>query len=132
MSATPVTSEAGVGRGRLWFGLLGGPVAWTAHLMLAYAIAEFGCLSAFGRRTLLGLTAVTWGLLVVSAATLAVAVVAALVARRSREQAPEPGDPNADGPPKGYVAAAGLYLSGFSAFVIAVQTVPIFYYLRDC
>jgi hypothetical protein len=132
MSGTPRAAGAGVGRGRLWFGLLGGPVAWTAHLMLAYAIAEFGCVSPFGHRELLGLTAVTWGLLGVSAVTLAVAVAATRVARRARESAPEPGGPHADGPPTGYLAASGLYLSGFSAFVILVQSVPILYYLRDC
>jgi hypothetical protein len=129
---TTAANGAGVGRGRLWFGLLGGPVAWTAHLMLAYAIAEFGCVGSAPHSTLLGLTAVTWGVLAVSAATLAAAVAATLVAHRSRERAPEPADPNADGPPAGYLAGAGLYLSGFSAFVILVQSVPILYYLRDC
>ncbi len=123
-------SEEPVGRrGQLWFGLLGGAVAWTAHLMLAYLIAEFGCLTAAGHRAYLGLTAVTWAVLGVSAATLLVALAATLVAERNRRRLPPY---EGDARPGAYVAYAGVILSGMFSFVILVESLPILFYLRDC
>jgi hypothetical protein len=101
--------------------------------MLAYGIAEFGCLSAAGHTSALGLSVVTWLLLAVSAATLAVAVAATRIAHRcALELAPRDPTGDAEGPPGGDMAAAGRMLSGMFAFVILVQSVPILYYLRHC
>ena len=47
-----------VSRGALWFGLFGGAIAWTVHLMFAYAAAEFGCIGRLGERGYLGITLV--------------------------------------------------------------------------
>ncbi len=124
--------NANSGRGKLWFGLLGGIVAWTAHLMTAYVISEFGCLSPSMKETFLGLTAVAWSLIAVSLATAAIAAYATLVARRSR-RAPEVktlGD--ADEPAEDYVARLGEILSGLSTFIILIESIPIFYFLHDC
>ena len=126
-------SASRVGRGRLWFGFLGGILAWMTHLMLAYGIAEFGCLSATAHTSFLGLTAVTWMLLVLSAATLAVAAWATLVAYRSGRQLPSASlDADEAAPPGGYMATAGVVMSGLSTFFIIVESIPIFYYLGDC
>ncbi|MBA4068055.1 MAG: hypothetical protein C0501_31000 [Isosphaera sp.] len=130
-------AEQGTGRGevarwRLWFGLLGGAGAWTEHLLLAYAVAEFGCRTPAGHDTHLGLTVVTWLLVGVSAASLLVALAATWVAHRSRGRLSRDGDPAAEDAPRAYLATAGLIQSGAFAFVILVESVPILYYLRDC
>lgn len=122
-----------VGQFALWFGLLGGGVAWLLHLVLAYLIAEFGCLTALRDTRLFGITGVAWLILAVSVATLLVALSAVVVARRSEQRlhAPALAD-SADQGPKVYLARAGFVSSVLFAFVIAVETVPIFYYLREC
>jgi hypothetical protein len=122
----------GVGRGRLWFGLLGGPVAWTAHLMFAYVIGEFGCLSPAGKATFAGLTVVTWLVLALTAVTFLLAVGAAWVAHRCGRHFPGADADTGAQSPKRYLADAGLYLSGTSAFIILVESLPVLYYLRDC
>ncbi len=131
MSATEIARN-GVGQNRLWFGLLGGPLAWTAHLMFAYVISEFGCLTAGGKATFAGLTVVTWLVLALTALTLALAAGAARVAYRSGQALPGTEADTDAQPPKRSLADAGLYLSGTSAFVILVESLPILYYLRDC
>lgn len=45
---------------RLWFGVMGGAVAWFLHFVLAYLIAEFGCVNGWGEVHWLGLSAVAW------------------------------------------------------------------------
>jgi hypothetical protein len=131
VSTTEIAGD-GVGPGRLWFGLLGGPVAWTAHLMLAYTIGEFGCLSPGGKAMLAGLTVVTWLVLALTALTLALAVGAAWVAYRIGQRLSGAAEDTSAQPPKRYLADAGLYLSGTSAFIILVESLPLLYYLRDC
>lgn len=120
-------------RARVWFALLGGGSAWMLHLLLAYAISEFGCLAGFGARHIGGLSAVAWLLLAASALALAIALGATLIARRIRRQALQPSRAATEG-------AQALAFGGQLAFVtnlvfslvIAVQSVPIFYFLRSC
>jgi hypothetical protein len=57
---------------RLWFGVLGGLAAWSAHLMFGYLLISFGCDD--GRSRLGGDTGLTLGYV---ALTLVLAVVAA-------------------------------------------------------
>ena len=118
-------------RFKLWFGLLGGAVAWLAHLMLAYAIAEFGCLGGLGHVYFLGITVVAWLVIVVSVATLLVAVVSTLVAYRC-ERRLRVGPAIEDRAGEADVARAGWITSGLSALVIFVESLPIFYYLHHC
>ena len=124
--------RTGVSRGWLCFGLLGGLVAWTAHLMFAYVIAEFGCLSPSMKETFLGLTAVAWSLLVLSVVTLVIAAYATLVARRVRRTPGVKTFGDEDEPAEDYVARAGMILSGLSTFIILIESIPILYYLHDC
>jgi hypothetical protein len=39
----------------LWFGLLGPPLAWGAHLLMGDGIFELGCTRAFSARAILGI-----------------------------------------------------------------------------
>src|SRR5690606_19904355 len=98
--ATPRTPDAVTGF-LLWFGVLGGAIAWLVHLLGAYAVSEFGCASRFAEVRWLGFSGVAWLILGLSLLTLAVAIVAVAVARRHQRQfsgqveAPrlEPSDP---------------------------------------
>lgn len=114
-------------RRALWFGLLGGAVAWLVHLLLAYVIAEFGCLSPLATHTLLGVTAVAWMLLAATLVTLAGAVAATLVALRSDRRLRDHHEFAG-----AYMARLGLITSGLFVFIILVQSLPIFYYLSSC
>src|SRR6266511_958613 len=38
----------------LWFGLLGPPLAWGAHLIMGDGIFELGCAKAFSHKAILG------------------------------------------------------------------------------
>lgn len=130
-----MTRESGftVSRGRLWFGLLGGAIAWLMHLLSAYAIAEFGCVSELAAVRLGGLSAVAWLILGASVASELFALVATGVAFRSvwllRMHGREPQETRGAWP---FLARAGLYSSGLFGVVILVETFPIFYYLRGC
>lgn len=43
-SAEDISRTESVGSWRLWFGVLGGPLAWITQLVLAYSLEEwFGC-----------------------------------------------------------------------------------------
>jgi hypothetical protein len=124
-------SDGTFGRFRLWFGLFGGAVAWTIHLMLGYAIAEFGCVSSFRDARFLGITGVAWAILTMTALTLILAVGALWVAWRSkrlllteiREQEEEPDE---------FMPQAGWITSLVFVAIIVAQTVPVLYYLRSC
>jgi hypothetical protein len=127
--------EHGGTRPALWFGLIGGGVAWLGHLLSAYLIAEFGCISGLGERHALGLSVVAWLILVASVVALLVAGTAAFVAYRSRERLAresqatdiEPGtNPEYD------MARTGWTTSALFVLIITVETIPIFFYLRNC
>jgi hypothetical protein len=118
-------------RGALWFGLLGGGLAWLAHLLLAYFIAEFGCLAGWGEIFMFDVTAVAWAVIASSALTLVVAIAASLVAFRARKRlAGEQCD--AEPGTELELARAGFITSSLFTFVILVQSVPVFFYLRHC
>lgn len=118
-------------RFRLWFGLFGGAVAWTIHLLLGYGIAEFGCVSSFRHARFLGIAGVAWGILAMTALTLILAVGALLVAWRSkqsllaeiRQQEEEPEE---------FMTRAGWITSVVFIAIIVAQTLPVLYYLRSC
>lgn len=122
---------APVSRFRLWFGLFGGAVAWTIHLLAAYAIAEFGCVSSFREARFLGITGVAWGILALTVLTLILAVGGLLIARRSdrllREEILQKEDD-----PEAFMANVGWITSVVFVAIIVAQTLPVLYYLRSC
>ena len=131
--ADPATI-AGVKNWKLWFALLGGAVAWAGHLMIAYAIAEFGCVAGLGHRYVLGITVVSWMLLAISAAMTALAAAALLISYRIRDRGPSaPATPDPDDDPtREFVARFGLISNGLFLLTILVQSVPVFYYWGRC
>lgn len=127
-----VAREAQVSRGALWFGLFGGAIAWTAHLMLAYAAAEFGCVGRLGERGYLGITFVAWLELALTVATTMVAAAATVVAYRSHRHLRSGEAEDAKVAAERHIAWTGFLTSGTFTFVILFESIPILYYLHGC
>jgi heme/copper-type cytochrome/quinol oxidase subunit 2 len=124
---TPVTRRS------LRFALLGGGSAWFAHLALAFTIAEFGCLAGLGHVQWTGLSVVAWMLLAMTAVTLAVGVAATWVAWRNRRRLLQSWGPRSEShEAEDFTARLALVTNATFVVVIVVQTIPIFYYLREC
>lgn len=121
-----------VSRGTLWFGTLGGGFAWVVHLMGSYVISEFGCRSGLNRVSWLGMTAVAWLLVALSAATLLTAMVSTWVARTCERQLETARDDWETIRSEADIARAGWMASGLFSLVILVQSIPIIYYLKHC
>jgi hypothetical protein len=75
--------EAAVGLGALWFGLLGGPVAWTLQLLVDYPLVAHYCFPDAAKRTMPTLDSLHLLVIIVSALALAVGIAALLTAIRS-------------------------------------------------
>lgn len=116
-----------------WFAFLGGPIAWTFHLLLCYAITEFGCAGDAAPSTLLGVSVIAWAILAVSLVTFVMAAAATAIAWRQQPDRSAPREPT-DEPGSGadYLLRAGVPMGVLSALVIAAQTLPILFYLRGC
>lgn len=84
---SPPATERGAGPRWLWFGVLGGAVAWVLHLMAAWLLVELGC--AQDRHVVLGLGLRTLTVIatVVPAVIAVAALVVALLAVRSLHHA---------------------------------------------
>lgn len=126
MNTPAKTLSAGVSRWTLRFVLLGGGVAWTLHLLLAYVIAEFGIVSGFVDTRWAGLDAVSWLLIGLSVAMLALAAAASWASWRVR---------CADGDDEEARTVRFCVRFGRAAnvaflVIIAVESVPIFFFLR--
>jgi hypothetical protein len=130
---TAKADEPVVGRGALWFGLLGGGVAWALHFLTAYVLAEFGWVSGWGRSEYLGVTFRAWMLLGVSLLMVLGAGTATFVAWRSRRlmslNSSQAG--NSESEAARYMARAGYITSAMFLFIILVESVPIFFFLQD-
>jgi hypothetical protein len=89
----------------LWFGLLAGPLAWTLHELLSYALVRLACANNLDFL----LHVVTLGSLAVAAA----GVYIALRAYRTdtREDAR-------------FLAGAGVLVSGLFMFTIVMEGIP--------
>ncbi len=129
MRSTAITE---VSRGSLWFGLIGGGIAWTIHLLSAYAVAEFGCVGQLGARSFGSISLVAWLELGVTAVTFLIAAAATAISYQclARMRAISPANSNLE--PELYSARAGLYASAIFAFVILFESIPILFYLRSC
>lgn len=127
LQAQPATAK----RTRLWFGLLGGAFAWLAHLLLAWGISEFGCVSGLGSTVRLGLSAPAWLGLFVSILAFGTSAAATLSARAMRKRLVAAGD-IAEDEPDLFLARTGLITSALFTLVIVVESIPLFFYLKGC
>ncbi len=137
-SATPtdenVNSETAVTNLRLWFGAMGGAVAWTLHLLLAYAVAEFGCISPFREVRFLGFSGVAWLEVLLTLVMLVIAILASLVAKRNSKALTGHVKANdlESHDARVFMARSGVLTSRLFVFIIMVQSLPILFYLREC
>lgn len=123
----PVTRRA------IRFATLGGGVAWLSHLILAYVVAEFGCLAGLGREQFAGISVVTWLLFAMTGLTLGLAMAATVVAWRNRHRLLRMrGAPSESREAEDFTSRFGLITDALFVLIIAVQSVPIFYFLREC
>jgi len=129
---TILAQQVGVGRLALWFGLLGEAGAWTVHLLLAYAVAEFGCVSGFGERLWMGISIVAWLEIAVTVLTAMIAASAAIVARRSHRILRFSEGVEGEAAAEEYTARAGFITSVIFTIIIFFESIPILYYLRTC
>lgn len=105
--------SGGVPLAALWFALLGGPAAWTVHLLASYPLVPLAC--RLGTTTPLNiLTAVT------AAIALAAAGTGGWAYRRARRAGAE-GD---TGDRATFMALAGLLLALLFTFAIVLEGLP--------
>jgi hypothetical protein len=110
-------------RAMIWCGLWGGGCAWFAHLLGAWMFAEFGCLSGMGLPGPAGISQVAWLVLGISALCMALAGAAAVLSRRCGRITDETGR---------FAERYGVWVNGLFMLIIAAQTAPVFFYLKDC
>lgn len=122
-----------VNRWALYFGWLGGAVAWAGHFAVVYFAAEFGCFSGLGHRMYAGVNAVAW--IIIAATVLALAVTALAMGTAYRLdrwlEVEERGGTDTPAP-RAHLARTGLITSGIFAFLTAIQAIPVFFFLREC
>jgi len=115
----------------LWFGVLGPPLAWAAHLLLGDGLFELGCGPGFQRQEIYGLPFQFWDWLQTSI-LLAVVIVAGVLALRAHRRLREARLDN----PTILGRARGMALAGVgSAFIYGLLLVfgllpPLF--LKTC
>jgi hypothetical protein len=129
--ATDLTRTNGPSGAADWFAIFGGALAWLAHLLGAYAIAEFGCIAGLGKVTLLQITAVAWLLIGLSVVMAGVAFAAVAVSLHRRRQV-LPVARDRAGTPAMYISRLGFIAGVFFTVVIVAQSIPIIFYLGRC
>ena len=114
-----------------WFVFLGGGIAWLLHLLVAYAVAEFGCVAGWGR--FMGLPVVTWLILGLTVPLLAIACAALLAGYRyeKRFATREPQGLDAQDPGVALVRY-GVVANALFILTILGETVPVFFFLMGC
>jgi hypothetical protein len=128
----PAPAHHAVAPAALWFGLFGGPAAWSIQLMANYALVAHGCFPSRQPRS----TPLFGGLwtvaLVVSVVAFVVSVAAFLLARRSwlgtREE--HPGGREAllevgEGRTR-FMAYSGMLVSALFTAAVLMATIPLF------
>lgn len=130
----PAASNTRVPETLLWFGLLGSPIAWFLHLALVYTVSEMACVAGFPGFTVFGLHGGVSLILGLTALTMALAAAAGFVAYSHERQL---GAGTEQKPPTNRGVDAdvlrwGRQLSAVFVFIIAVETVPVFFYLQPC
>lgn len=116
---TPVVSswtDAPVSQPLQWFALLGGPLAWTARLLLSYPLVPVIC--EHGGEILLHVIALVAAL---------ISLTAAIVGWHSwREAQRDEESPEWVEQRTGFMGLAGTFTSGFFFLVILAEWLPVF------
>jgi hypothetical protein len=133
VTAPPLVAEdrrgAPVGLAPLWFGLLGGPVAWTLQLLVDYPLVAHYCFPDAAKRIVPTIDSLHLLVIIVSALALAVAIAALLTALRGwRVAGGEFGNARVDlveaAPPPGrvrFMALGGILASSLTIIGIVIH-----------
>ncbi|MBA4147082.1 MAG: hypothetical protein H0X66_03130 [Verrucomicrobia bacterium] len=121
-----------VSRRTLWFGLLGGGSAWFFQLLAVWAIAEFGCVAGLGEIRRGGLTIVAWMAIAASVLFFIGALFATFLAHRCGRNIQSNSRGIEMPESELFLARTGFITSGIFTIIILVQSVPIFFYLKEC
>jgi hypothetical protein len=115
----------------LWFGVLGPPLAWAAHLLLGDLLFELGCSPGFSRHEIYGLPFQFWALLQ-TALLLGVDVLAGALAWRAYRTLGRIGveDETRHGRARG-MALAGIASSAIYGALLLYGLLPTFF-LSPC
>ncbi len=108
----------------LWSRLWGGGVAWLLHFMGIWVAAEFGCLSSLARPGWAGISLVAWLVLILSAASIGLTAWYTIHAWSREFQSGEETD--------GFLHRFARVANCIFLLVIVAQTLPVFFYLKDC
>lgn len=119
-------------RAALWFGLLGGAVAWLLHLLTAYAVAEFGCVGTLGQQAYRGISLVAWSVIAVSLLLGIVSATATVVALRLYVAHAANPDTDPVQAAERMTAWVGGCSSGIFTLAIAFESIPLWYYFQGC
>jgi hypothetical protein len=119
----------------LWFGLFGAPAAWAIQLISNYALLSHSCFPRDTPLTLPAIPGVGAVAIMISAALLAAAVAALLVAVRSwrstrpeiiaRERGESVKTPSLGQERMHFMASAGILVSGIFVFGVLMAGVPL-------
>lgn len=101
----------------VWYGLFAGPLAWTIHLMAAYALVPWVCDNGHG-----------WILYLISFLSLSIAATGGLAAWQNFKQSGRrwPGEEGDVGTRSLFMATMGIILGSLFSVVIIAQSIPIF------
>lgn len=122
--------------GVTWLEIGGGGLAWFVHLLAVYVIGEFACTSRFWTHAIAGAMGISWLLLIVTAVTLLLAGYSIRASWRSWAASRQPSLTQSGGDAASEAAHPVAYVALITnivfAVIIAVQSIPIFFFLKDC
>jgi hypothetical protein len=119
--ATSVSRAEARGSIALWFGILAGPAAWGLQVLLGYGVEEIACSPASQSERLVGISTVTWIVvvhIVLTAVTTAALLVSFVCWRRTAAGDSSPGSR------AGWMATAGIMVSALFLVVILSGFMP--------
>jgi hypothetical protein len=121
-------------RAPLWFGVLGGALAWGLQLFGGYAIVGLACTAGSALAETLSPAGLDLLLLLLTALAAAMTVSAGVVAYRAWRRAGATEGQGEDGPARGvrgFLALAGVLLSALFLLAVLLQGVSP-YFVRAC
>jgi hypothetical protein len=123
--------QRGKGRPFLLFWTMASGLAWLLHLLLAYAIAEWGCIR--GSRVIAGISGTAWLLLALSFLLLAASAAATFIPwRHLRRMEAAGGESDTQRGAEEHLARMGFLAGVGFTLVILIESIPIFFYLQEC
>lgn len=104
----------------MWFGVLGGAVAWSLHLLASYLLAESVCVAPSLQFELWGLGGTTLLLFAITIVTGLIALAALLVSVGQWSSWRD----DSEHRPAAYLSMVGLILSGTFLVIIVMEGLP--------